>query len=146
MDIASSVSRLIAQVAKLHRARAESLLSTIGLHAGQEFVLSALWSRDGQTQVELARALAVTPPTVNRMVARMEDAGLVSREPLPRDPRVTQVFLTARGRTIRPEVEAVWGMLEAETLAPLDKASRAALTRLLMDIAQALGDRNGDRE
>jgi len=49
---------------------------------------------------ELADGLALTAPTVSVSVRRMQQAGLLSRQPDPTDGRSVQLFLTRRGRAL----------------------------------------------
>ena len=69
------------RVARAHRTMAASLLSQVGLHPGQEALLMELWDHDGRTQADLAESLGVEPPTVTKMLQRMENADLVDRRP-----------------------------------------------------------------
>jgi DNA-binding MarR family transcriptional regulator len=102
----------LAQTCKLMRARVHGLLDEIGLHRGQQFVLGALWRGEGITHSELARKLHVRPATVTNALKRMERAGLVERRPDQEDQRVSRVYLTDAGRSIRAGVETVWSDLE----------------------------------
>ena len=83
-------------------------MSEIGLHAGQVFVLNALWESDAQSQAELAKNLALTAPTIYNMVARMADKGFVEIRKDANDARIMRVFLTDKGLKIRPDVEVQW--------------------------------------
>jgi MarR family transcriptional regulator, organic hydroperoxide resistance regulator len=129
-----SIGFLIAQVCKAHRGSAETLLNEVGLHAGQEMFLMRLWEAEGQTQSQLAGDMCIQPPTVNKMVSRMEAAGLVRREGDPDDSRISRIYLTAEGQTAVDQVEAVWAELEARTLANLTPDERVLLRRLLLQV------------
>ena len=62
--ITDTLGYLVAQVARLHRQRADELLGHIGLHVGQEMMLNALWTKEGVAQTELTRKMGVQPATV----------------------------------------------------------------------------------
>ncbi|HLW16852.1 MAG TPA: MarR family transcriptional regulator [Actinomycetota bacterium] len=65
--------------------------------------LSALVSveRDGPvTHGELAALESVQPPTMTRIVAALEEQGLVEREADPADRRVSRLDITAAGRKL----------------------------------------------
>jgi DNA-binding MarR family transcriptional regulator len=119
------------RVARAHRTYAASLLSQVGLHPGQEALLMELWRQDGRTQANLAEALGVEPPTVTKMLQRMEVADLVSRRPDASDRRAIRVHLTPKGRRLRNRVEKLWAELEAETVAGLSDRQQATLRNLL---------------
>jgi len=119
------------RVARAHRTYAASLLSQVGLHPGQEALLMELWREDGRTQANLAESLGVEPPTVTKMLQRMEAADLVSRRPDTSDRRAIRVHLTPKGRRLRGRVEKLWVELEAETVAGLSDRQLATLRNLL---------------
>lgn len=50
-------------------------LAPLGLHPGQELMLSILAERGSTTQVQLARVLGVELPTIAKIVGRLERAG-----------------------------------------------------------------------
>jgi len=130
-DATAAISSLIPLLARSHRALAAELIRPFGLAPGQESMLMLLWERDGRTQVALAAGLGVEPPTVAKMLARMERAGLVTRARSSRDARAVTVSLTERGRALRGEVEAAWAQLDRLTLDSMSPEDRAALRRLL---------------
>ena len=122
------------KVHKAHRARAETALNQLGLHTGQEMVLLQLWIEEGLPQSQLAAGMGVEPPTVTKMLQRMEQAGLIERRPDPEDARFSRVFLTARGRALEQPVLEVWQHLETQTVAGLSLAEQMLLRRLLMQV------------
>ena len=71
------------------------------------------------------------PPTVTKMLQRMEAADLVSRRPDTSDRRAIRVHLTPKGRRLRGRVEKLWVELEAETVAGLSDRQLATLRNLL---------------
>jgi|YNPNPStandDraft_1061719.scaffolds.fasta_scaffold01978_3 DNA-binding MarR family transcriptional regulator len=129
---------LLAQVCRLHHARAHTLLRALGLHRGQPPMLHALWEREGLTQGELASRLHVRPATMTKMVRRMEKAGFVERRADPDDQRVSRIYLTDAGRTIQGEVREVWSVLESETFAGFTVEERVLLRRFLTQIRENL--------
>jgi DNA-binding MarR family transcriptional regulator len=63
-----------------------------------------LWARDGMSQAELSRTVAIEPPTMVRTIDRMVRDGLVKRRPDPRDARISRIHFTNRGRSLRDEL------------------------------------------
>jgi DNA-binding MarR family transcriptional regulator len=133
-----SLDFLLAQVCRLHHARAHTWLETLGLYHGQPPILFALWEQEGQTHGELATRLHVTPATVTKMLQRMEKAGFVMRQPDAEDQRISRVYLTGTGRSIRSGVEQVWRTLEEETFTGFDEQERALLRRFLQQMRSNL--------
>jgi MarR family transcriptional regulator, organic hydroperoxide resistance regulator len=119
------------RVARAHRTMAASLLSEVGLHPGQEALLMELWDQDGRTQANLAAALGVEPPTVTKMLQRMENAGLVDRRPDKNDRRAIRVHLTPKGRRLKSKVDKLWVELQDRTVEGLSDRQQSSLRSLL---------------
>ncbi|MDZ4769654.1 MAG: MarR family transcriptional regulator [Chloroflexota bacterium] len=136
-----SISFLLAQIGKAHRSCADEHLNEVGLHVGQEMFLMCVWEHEGMTQTQIAERMGVQPPTVNKMLSRMEAVGLVSRRPDDDDNRVTRVHLTDKSRALQGEVSRVWDELEARTTANLSLDERVLLRRLLMQVYANLIDK-----
>jgi DNA-binding MarR family transcriptional regulator len=133
-----SLDFLFAQICRLKHARVQSLLESLGLYRGQPPVLRALWGREGLTQTEIARHLQVQPATMTKMLKRMEKAGFVERRPDPEDQRVSRVYLTEAGRTVRADVQQVWRTLEEEAFAGFTPEEQALLRRFFLQIRDNL--------
>jgi DNA-binding MarR family transcriptional regulator len=133
-----SMDFLFAQVCRLHHARAHTLLEELGLYRGQPPMLYALWEQEGLAHSELAARLHVRPATITKMLKRMEKAGFVERRPDLEDQRVSRVYLTDAGRSIRGEVEQVWRRLEDETFAGFSPEECLLVRRLLLQMRDNL--------
>ncbi len=131
------ISLLLMQVAKAHRARMGEGLAELGLHLGQEAVLMQLWEEEGLTQSQLVERLGVEPPTVTKMLQRMERAGFITRREDVRDARVSRVHLTPRGRKLEASVRAVSRRAEEQLVKQLSSRERDALRRLLRALRDA---------
>jgi DNA-binding MarR family transcriptional regulator len=97
--LANRTARLMAQMFSRR-------LQRHGVALAQWAILLVLYARDGQTQRELSRVVAIEPPTVARTIDRMVRDGLVHREPHPRDGRATRIRLTPRALALREELAA----------------------------------------
>lgn len=122
---------MLARTCKAYRGSIGGTLAEVGLHVGQEMVLSHLWSRDGLTPSELADRLGVEPPTVTNTVSRMEKAGLLERRRDPRDARCARVYLTEKGRELRGPVEQRWAAVQERAFVGLTAEEEALLRSLL---------------
>lgn len=71
-----------------------------GLPAPQTSALSVIVFRGPLTLSQLAEAEQVRAPSITRIVAALEAAGLVARESPESDRRVTYVRATKRGRDV----------------------------------------------
>ncbi|HEY3290581.1 MAG TPA: MarR family transcriptional regulator [Anaerolineae bacterium] len=133
-----SLDHLLAQVSRLHHARIHELLSGTGMFRGQPPVLEALAEQDGLTHGELAAFAHVTPATMSRMIKRMECAKLLVTRRDPTDKRVSRVYLTNNGRTMRSTIQRAFNTSEADTFADFDMEDRVLLRRFLMQIRSNL--------
>ncbi len=107
----------LAKVCRAHRGKVGELLAEVGLHVGQEMVLIELWREDGLRGGELAERLGVEPPTVTKMLRRLERCGLVSRRQDSEDARSFRVYLTDEGRALEEPVVRCWESVEEKALA-----------------------------
>lgn len=128
----------LAKVCKVHRANVGGLLAEHGLHVGQEMVLVELWECDGLRGGELAARLGVEPPTVTKMLRRLEDCGLVERRPDPSDARSFRIYLTDRGRDLEGPVASCLDRAEEMLLAGLSEKERRTFYGLLVRVRSHL--------
>jgi len=133
----------LARVCKAHRGNVGGMLAEFGLHVGQEMVLIELWQADGLRGGELACRLGVEPPTVTKMLRRLENLGLVERRPDPADARSFRVHLTEEGRALEDAVSRCWRRAEEKTLGGLDPSERRELGSLLAKVRAGLGANRG---
>ncbi len=134
------LSYAIFQLSRAHRGYAARLLRDLGLHPGQELLLMQLLERDGQTQSELLAAVGLDHSTVSKSLRRMQEAGLLTREPAEHDRRVMRVSLTDKGRAMRVDLEEMWSALEQASVGDLDAdaieqfiATSAVIRRAIVD-------------
>ena len=135
-----SIQYLLMLICKLSRDRSRVLMAEIGIHCGQGIALRQLWRKDGVTQSELAHSLHVAPATVTIALQRMEKIGLIERRSDQRDQRVSRVFLTDRGRSLRENVEQNWHRLEEQMLAGFSSKEREAMREHLLRMRANLDD------
>ena len=126
-----TVSYLLAKVSTAFRNSLERRMGEIGLHGGQIFVLFELWQHDGLRQIDIAKRLNLSAPTVNKMLKGLIEVNLVTRSRLDDDARSTRIFLTDRAFAMREEIEAQWLELEENILSGLTETERLVLFELL---------------
>ena len=131
-------SFVLAKVCKAHRAYVDALLDEHGLHVGQEMVLLELWQEDGLRARELAVRLGVEPPTVTKMLRRLERCGLVERCQDPADARSFRIHLTEKGRALEEPVARCWAQTEQTALAGLSAGERRTFRKLLSRVRNNL--------
>jgi DNA-binding MarR family transcriptional regulator len=113
----------------LRRLRREDDAS--GLPAPQLSAMSVIVFGGAITLGALANAEQVRPPTITKLVAALEEQGLVEREPDPQDRRVMRVKATARGTRLLHDGRRRRVASLAASLGELAAADRAALARAI---------------
>ena len=134
------VSFALARVAKLHRQRADELLSAIGLHVGQEMLMNVLWTEGEMTQTELANRLDIQPATLTVALNRLEKAGHVKRSRDSEDKRISRVQASSRSKELREGTMLAWSRLEYDTVQNLSEAEKSMLSILLNKVSGGLSD------
>lgn len=97
----------------------------------QTSVLATLVDHEPLRLSELARREAVTPPTMSRVLAALDDAGLLVRTPDPQDARSALIHLSDAGRDAIERIRTERTAQLAERLERLDADQRAALEAAL---------------
>ena len=128
----------LAKVCRAHRGAVGDLLAEVGLHVGQEMVLLELFEEDGLRGGELAERLGVEPPTITKMLRRLERCGLLKRRQDPRDARSFRVYLTGEGRALEGPLTRCWERVEERTLAGMSVGERKTFHRLLAKVRSNL--------
>jgi DNA-binding MarR family transcriptional regulator len=125
-DLAARLRLSVARLARRLRRETGSDISPSQLSA-----LATIAGQGPLTLSELSAVEAVQPPTMTRVVARLEEQGLVSRTVDPADRRVAHVAATAAGTGLLDRARQRKDTYLAARLAALAPEDRAALTRAL---------------
>lgn len=107
---------------------------------GQLSVLFVLWKDGPQTLGSLAEHERVTPPSMNRTVNALVDAGLVTRDSSPDDGRKVLIQSTETGLEIARETKrrrVAWFARQLDTLTPDQRAVIDAATPILRELADS---------
>jgi DNA-binding MarR family transcriptional regulator len=129
--VRATTTYLLTAVHRAHLAALGPRLSALGLQPGALLALAEIAHDEGLTQTDLARGLAVKPPTVTKLLRGLERNGMTERRADPDDARVARVHLTGDGRRTLRVAKRAWAEAEAELLAGLTDEERAVLHRLL---------------
>ena len=134
--IDDSLGYVLNRAARVMAAELAEELRPAGVGIGQWAVLLFLWNEDGRTQAELARVVAIEPPTMVRTIDRMVRDGLVERRPDPSDARLSRIHLTERGRLLRNELVPHAAGVNERALGRLTRDEGRTLLRLLAKLAR----------
>jgi DNA-binding MarR family transcriptional regulator len=132
-----SISRLARRlrVERLGLGGTETVLSDIQLAA-----LAALERHESMTPGELADHEKVQPPSMTRVIAVLEERGLVRREPHATDRRQVILTVTAEGRDLVQRVRRrreAWLAQRLQELTPGERQTLLAAAPILEKISQS---------
>jgi DNA-binding MarR family transcriptional regulator len=116
---------------------------TAGLGAPRLSALSVVVFAGPITLGDLAAAEQVRPPTMTRVVASLEEAGLVTREVDPADRRVVRIQATTAGKKVMQEGRERRVAELARELGQLPEKDVALLARALDVLERVVGRRHG---
>lgn len=104
------------QTRATHRAFDRMLQRHIGKHDlsnGFWYLLRVLWGREGMSQRELADEANLTESSTVLMLESMQRAGLVRKRRDTADKRRINVFLTAKAKRMKPNLQHYAGRVNA---------------------------------
>ena len=135
----SSLGLLFRQVRDAMWARMEAELAASGhdLYFSQYITLKTL--AIGPAGVtELANAAYLHPGAMTRLLDKLEERGLLTRESVVGDRRAVQIVLTDAGQAMWSDIAPSAQRVHDRAMANLDDAERAELLRLLSQVRDNL--------
>jgi DNA-binding MarR family transcriptional regulator len=109
-----------------------------GVTVAQAAALEALRSEGAMRLGTLGKRLGITPSTLTRNLARLEQTGLVVRESDPQDARAARVTLSEAGRQAADQVEGTEEAFAESILAELPPRSRQRALDALEELMGAV--------
>ncbi|RFS82907.1 MarR family transcriptional regulator [Actinomadura spongiicola] len=112
-----------------------------GLTAPQYAALFFLGESPGMSAAALARACAVTPPTMNTVLRNLQERGLIERTPHEWHRNILETRLTAEGEAALADADARAVRVERSLAAAFTEEERATLAELLgrcVDVLEAV--------
>ena len=143
-ELDASPIGVIGRTSRLARAleqRLEPVYREHGLEAGWHDVLATLRRQGPPYRLrpsEFTGALMLTSSGTTKRLDRLEQAGLIAREPDPEDRRGTLITLTAAGRKLIDDVMEAHLANERRLLAALTDAEQRRLADLLRKLRLGL--------
>ena len=126
-------------IARLNR-RVRQTRPVGDLTFSQLSALTSLQLAGALTPRELADVERVQPPTMTKIVGKLEDLGLVARTPHPTDRRQVILAATEHGRVVYAQFERArneWLAQQLAQLSPDERDTLAQAARILQQVARA---------
>lgn len=137
-SVATSATFLLGKLASITTSRFAERIAEFGLRPRHCGILELLGAAPA-TQLDLARALGVTPSVIVDMLDELETLDAVRRNRDPADRRRQIVELTPAGRTLITKAAHAARSSDAEFLVNLAPDRRVALLATLRQLAQENG-------
>ncbi|MFJ3304071.1 MarR family winged helix-turn-helix transcriptional regulator [Streptomyces sp. NPDC086549] len=133
--IRSLPSWILGRAAARGRALVADALAAEGMKMWHHVVLSAVRDLAPVAQADLGRGVALDPKDLVGILNDLQSAGLVVREPDPKDRRKNAVSLTEEGGRLLERCEKAAREANDTLLAPLSAAERDQFTGMLIRIS-----------
>ena len=127
---------LLMRSAHLLKYQTISLLERFDMNMGQAVILFILSRYGNLTQRQLSGRAGITPPSMNVALRKMEEKGLVKKEPDPNDQRKTRIHLTDTGRSRIEDLKQLFRKTEEIMLQDFREEEKLLLRRFLMQIEE----------
>lgn len=143
--LGSRVEYALKRAQHVLRLRVDEALKEARLTTPQYAALSVLEEEPGLSGADLARRSFVTPQTMNVIVTKLENHGLIERGPHPGHGRVLRAYLTDEGRKLVSSAHEKVEAVEDKMLYGISQEDRIRLARTLDGCADALEIRKDRR-
>ncbi|GDY87166.1 hypothetical protein SAVCW2_63650 [Streptomyces avermitilis] len=128
-------SWLLGRAAARGRGLVAEALAAEGMKMWHHVVLSAVADLGPVAQAELGRSIQLDPKDLVGVLNDLQSAGLIVREPDPKDRRKNAVSLTGEGTRLLKRCEKAARAANDALLAPLEAAERDQFMSLLIRIS-----------
>jgi DNA-binding MarR family transcriptional regulator len=114
-------------------------LASLGVTLPQYTALSVLRERGALSNAQLARRVLITPQSTIKVIAALENKGLITRVPDPDHGRILRTLLTPSGQDVLAACDRVTAQVEAKMMEELSAQERAVLRAGLKSCVRSLG-------
>lgn len=111
-------------------------LNPIGLSRGEFAILMCLLKKDGLTQAEIGKNIAMPGYATTRNIDKLEILNLLKRHPHESSRRSHRIHLTPQGRKLGPRLISIAENINKNILDALDENDRETFRRLLSQVVK----------
>lgn len=117
-----------------HQLKKHSAVGPMGdTSRGQGRILAVLRMKDGISTKDLSYLLGIRVSSLNELLAKLEKAGYITREPLEEDKRVMLIYLTQKGKEEDEPEQEITSVFDC-----LSKEEQASFSQYLDKMIEAL--------
>lgn len=103
----------------------------IGLSVIEWYIMRVLYEQDGLMSSQLAKAVGRTATSFTPTVDQLENKGLIERRTHPSDRRSVTIHLTAKGKALKPKVEAIANGIDSKLINGINPEDWQSYQRVL---------------
>ncbi|HET7649997.1 MAG TPA: MarR family transcriptional regulator [Gammaproteobacteria bacterium] len=140
--MAQEILRALRRITRSMDVSSRQLISARGLSIPQLLCLQHLREYGPLTSGTLARAMALSPPTITGILDRLEMRGLINRERRPEDKRHVLVALTPAGRNLANAAPSSLEKQLGRALSALSPAQCSAIRDAIAQLERMVSDGN----
>lgn len=139
------ITEKLRQLHHNHRRYSRTEFEELCIYRGQPPLLLLLANSVEMTQKEIAEKLELTPPTINKMIRRLELNELIVKKKDLRDHRITRINLSKKGLSLINKVKEIVDREEDLLSSVFNQQEKATLLEMLsrMEGAYKLEDEHG---
>ena len=138
VDFDHNFGFLISDIARLQREKFNVTAQALGLTLAQSRALVHLARNEGVTQAILAGFLEIQPITLLRQLDKLEENGLIKRQPDPADRRKLRLYLTTRARPLLESITTLGSEMTEAAFTGINDADRALAIAVLERVKKNL--------
>ena len=139
-DLTEQIGSLMKAITKRWRMALDHRLAYLGMSEARWLCLLHLGrqAHGALPQVELAEAIGITPPSLVKLLDRLEEDGWAERQPEPQDRRAKRVSLTPKARDMVQRIEAEATQLRLELMEEISIKDRQTFLRVLQHMTRKM--------
>jgi len=117
-------------------------LTEYNLPLSQFYILRLQWSKDGNSQIDIAARAFMTESVASQVLKKMENNDLVRRKPDPNDRRSRLVHLTHTGRKMREQILSDGIQISNENTPQISREDMKTAIEVLIKVRQSFENYN----
>ena len=136
----ASVFIVMHQLMHLSRYHAVRRMEDIDLNPSQAGILFILNSQGRLSQRQLAEKIGITPPSMTVTLRKLEELGLIRKEPDEKDQRIIRIHLSEAGKECIEKLKSIMDEMEEILYQGFSVEERLLFRRLLLAMRENLLD------
>ena len=132
------ILRNISRTDRLFHNYIRSECEKIGINSSFQGIIRILSRENGLSQLELAKRLVLSAPTISLTLQKMEYLGYISRRQDTTDARITRVYLTEEGFKMDDKIKALFRKLEERINLIVSEEEHDVILKILESINQEI--------